>query len=55
MCPCSFYFIYLNSKPSSVKLLKLFVNFHTFDFQPQYLPKYVDMGDFSQNNFFMGV
>ena len=54
MCPCSFYFIFLNSKLSSEKIKELFINFHTFDFRPRYLPKYVDMGDFPPNDFFLG-
>ena len=54
MCPCSFGFIFLNSKLSSKKIKELFINFHTFDFRPQYLPKYVDMGDFPPNDFFLG-
>ena len=54
MCPCSFCFISLNSKLSSKKVKELFINFHTFDFRPRYLPKYVDMGDFPRNNFFLG-
>ena len=52
LCPCSFGFIFLNSKLSSKKIKELFINFHTFDFRPQYLPKYVDMGDFPPNDFF---
>ena len=54
MCPCSFGFISLNSKLSSKKIKELFINFHTFDFRPRYLPKYVDMGDFPPNDFFLG-
>ena len=54
MCPCSFGFIFLNSKLSSKKIKELFINFHTFDFRPRYLPKYVDMGDFPPNDFFLG-
>ena len=54
MCPCSFGFIRLNSKLSSKKIKELFINFHTFDFRPRYLPKYVDMGDFSPNYFLLG-
>ena len=52
MCPCLFDFIFLNSKLASDKIQELFINFHSFDFRPQYLPKYVDMGEFSQNNCF---
>ena len=51
MCPCSFDYVFLNSK----KIKKLFVNFHTFDFRHRYLPKYVAMGDFPPNDFFLGV
>ena len=29
----------LNSKLSSKKIKVLFINFHTFDFRPRYLPK----------------
>ena len=54
MCPCSFGFISLNSKLSSKKIKELFINFHTFDFRPRYLPKYVDMGDSPPNDFFLG-
>ena len=54
MCPCSFGFISLNSKLSSKKVKELFINFHTFDFRPRYLPKYVDMGDFPPTDFFLG-
>ena len=54
MCPCWFGFIFLNSKLSSKKIKELFINFHTFDFRPRYLPKYVDMGDFPPNDFFLG-
>ena len=54
MCPCSFNFIFLNSKLSSEKINELLISFHTFDFQPRYLPKYVDMGDFPPNDFFFG-
>ena len=39
MCPCSFGFIFLDSKLSSKKIKELFINFHTFDFRPRYLPK----------------
>ena len=52
--PCSFDFIFLNSKLYSEKIKELFINFHTFDFRPLYLPKYVDMGDFPPNHFFLG-
>ena len=54
MCPCSFGFIFLNSKLSSKKIKELFINFHTFHFRPRYLPKYVDMLDFPPNYFFLG-
>ena len=54
MCPSWFGFIFLNSKLSSKKIKELFINFHTFDFRPRYLPKYVDMGDFPPNDFFLG-
>ena len=54
MCPCSVYFIFLNSKLSSEKITELFINFHTFDFRRRYLPKYVDMRDFPPNDFFLG-
>ena len=54
MCPCSFDFNFLNSKFSSEKIKELFINFHTFDFRPRYLPKYIDMGDFPPNDFFLG-
>ena len=50
MCPCSFN-IFLNSKLSSEKIKELLINFHTFDFRPRYLPKYVD---FQPNDFFLG-
>ena len=53
--PCSFGFIFLNSKLSSKKIKELFINFHTFDFRPRYLPKYVDMGDFPPKRFFLGL
>ena len=53
MCPCSFNFIFLNSKLSSQKIKELLINFHTFEFRPRYLPKYVDMGDFPPNDFFL--
>ena len=53
-CPCSFNFNFLNSKLSSEKIKQLFINFHTFDFRLRYLPKYVDMGDFPPNDFFLG-
>ena len=45
---------FLNSKLSSKKIKELFINFHTFDFRPRYLPKYVDMGYFPPNYFFLG-
>ena len=48
------WFYFLNSKPSSKKIKELFINFHTFDFRPRYLPKYVDMGDFPPKDFFLG-
>ena len=54
MCPCSFSFSFLNSKLSSEKIKELFINLHTFDFGPRYLPKYVDMGDFPPTDFFLG-
>ena len=54
MCPCSFGFIFLNSKLSSKKVKELFINFHTFDFRPRYLPKYVDIGGFPPKDFFLG-
>ena len=54
MRPCLFGVIFLNSKLSSKKIKELFINFHTFDFRPRYLPKYVDMGDFPPNDFFLG-
>ena len=54
MCPCSFDFIFLNSKLSSEKIKELFINFDTFDFRPPYLPRYVDMGDVLPNNLFLG-
>ena len=54
MCPSSFDFNFLNSKLSSEKIKELFINFHTFDFRPPYLPKFVDMGDFPPNDFFLG-
>ena len=53
-CPCSFDFIFLNSNLSSEKIKEVFINFHTFDFRPRYLPKYVDMEDFLPNDFFLG-
>ena len=53
MCPCSFDFIFLNSKLSSEKIKEFFINFHTFEFRPRYLLKYVDMGDFPPNDFFL--
>ena len=45
---------FFNSKLSSEKIKDLFINFHTFDFRPRYLPKYLDMGDFPPNDFFFG-
>ena len=55
MCQsCSFGFIFLNSTLASKKIKELLISFHTFDFRPRYLPKYVDMGDFPPNNFFLG-
>ena len=51
---CSFGFIFFNSKLSSKKIKELFINFRTFDFRPQYLLKYVDMGDFPPSDFFSG-
>ena len=54
MCPCAFGFIFLNSKLSSKKIKELFINFHTFDFRPRYLPKYVNTGDFPPKDFFLG-
>ena len=53
LCMCMFNIIFLNSKLSSEKIKKLLINFQTFDFRPQYLPKYVDMGDFPPNDFFL--
>ena len=53
-CPCLFDFIFLNSKLFLEKIKELFINFHTFDFRTRYLPKYVDMGDFPPNDFFLG-
>ena len=47
------WFYFLNSKLSSKKIKELFINFHTFHFRPRYLPKYVDMGDFPPNDFFL--
>ena len=47
------FFIFFNSKLSSKKIKELFINFHTFDFRPRYLPKYVDMGDFPPKDFFL--
>ena len=54
LCPCSFGFIFLNSKLSSKKTKELFIHFHTFDFRHGYLPRYVDMGDFPPKDFFLG-
>ena len=54
MCPCSFNFIFFNSKLSSEKIKELFINFHTFEFRPRYLPKYVDMGDLPPKDIFLG-
>ena len=54
ICPCSFGFIFLNSKLSSKKIKELFINIKTFDFRPRYLPKYVSKGDFPPNDFFLG-
>ena len=54
MCPCSFGCISLNTKLSSQKIKELSINFHTFDFRPRYLPKYVNMGDFPPSDFFLG-
>ena len=52
MCPCSFgFFFYL--KFSSEKIKELFINFHTFDFRPLCLLKYVDRRDFPPNDFFL--
>ena len=34
ICPCSFGFIFLNSKLSSKIIKELFINFHNFDFRP---------------------
>ena len=53
MCPYFFDFIFLNSKLSSEKIKELFINFHTYDFRVRYLPKYVDMGGFPPNDFFL--
>ena len=44
-------FISFNSKLSSEKIKELFINFNTFEFQPRYFPKYVDMGDFPPKDF----
>ena len=55
MCPCSFDFMFSNSKLSSEKIKELFVNFHTFNLRPRYLPKYVNIGDFHQMIFSWGV
>ena len=46
------YFIFLNSKLFYEKIKELLTNFHTFDFLPRYLPKYIDMRDFPPNNIF---
>ena len=54
MCPCSFDFIFLNSKLSSEKIKELLINFHTVDFRPRYLSKYVDREDFPPNDVFLG-
>ena len=54
VCPCSFDFIFLNSKFPSEKVKELFINFYTFDFRPRYLLKYANMGDFPPKNFFLG-
>ena len=53
ICPCSFR-LFFYTKASSKKIKELFINFHTFDFRPRYLPKYVHMGDFPPNDFFLG-
>ena len=45
---------FFNWKLSSKKIKELFINFHTFDFRPRYLSKYVDMGDFPPNDFLLG-
>ena len=45
---------FFNWEPSE-KIKELFINFHTFDVRPRYLPKYVDMGDFPPNDFFLGI
>ena len=47
------FIFFVNSKLSSEKIKELFINFHTFDFRPRYLPKYIGMGDFPPNNFFL--
>ena len=52
MCPCSFNFLIW--KLSCEKIKELFINLHTFDFRPLYLPKYVDMRDFPPTDFFLG-
>ena len=44
------FFLILN--PSSEKIKELLINFHTF-FQPRYLPKYVSIGAFPPNDFFL--
>ena len=53
ICQCSFNFFF-NSMLSSEKSKELFINFLTFHLRPRYLPKYVDMGDFPPNDFFLG-
>ena len=53
MCPCLFDFIFFNSNVFFEKIKELFINFHTFDFRPRYLAKYVHMGDFPPNDFFL--
>ena len=55
ICPFSLDFIFLNSKLSSEKIKELFINFHTFDIRPRYLPKYVDMEISHQMNFSWGL
>ena len=38
MCPCSFDFIFFNSKLSSEKIKELFINFHTLTFDFDIFP-----------------
>ena len=47
--------LFFNSNLSSEKIKELLIDFHFhFDFRPRYLSKYVDMGDFPPNDFFLG-